>query len=335
MRTRTGLAAAVLSAVLAMLTPFSAAQTAAPHPGAAAAGGGLPTTADLHALADAGQYREALKGLFRVLELKGPAAAGYDRYELLMLRGECQLQIREQPSALDSYAAAQKEATANSKPEPAAKAGAMELLLQRSSGFTYTPRTGDSKEPISILDPARRPRALLCLYADEMATVSAKFKLALAAKSLPPIMEFAKTAATIRGLELATNGNNEKTTAMFADLGKHAAELMNAAVEVMATQVETISALANKLVSEDYNYVDPSGKVYLMSRICRQGLGGSDVQNLKGDFDTCSKFRPAAGELSAALGSEAATFDAAVKKATETASKARDLLNTDFTIPVR
>ena len=46
----------------------------------------MPSTQDIKSLVEAGKYKEALKPLFRVLALKGPAAQGYDRIELLMLR---------------------------------------------------------------------------------------------------------------------------------------------------------------------------------------------------------------------------------------------------------
>src|SRR6476660_7963076 len=52
---------------------------------------GLPTIQDITDLIDAKKYQQALAPIARLLELKGPAAAPYDRHRLFMLRAECQL----------------------------------------------------------------------------------------------------------------------------------------------------------------------------------------------------------------------------------------------------
>ena len=325
---RTKLQVSFLLATLLFCLP-ARAQTSAPN--------ALPSMLELQALEADGKQRDALRLLIRVLELKGPAAAEYDRTELLILRANCLLEIREQRSALDAFAAARKQAIDDSKPDLAAKAAAMELLITRSSAFQYTPKTGDSKEPISILDPLKRPRAMLCLYADEMAAIQAKYKAVLAARNLPPIIEFCKLAVAIRGLELAIDGNNEKTTAMFADLSKHAAALMKSELDAYTNQTEMTLAQADRLITQDYQYTDPAtGKSFVQTHIQKRGLTPDDTALLRSIIDNCKRFAPAARDLTTALGNDATLYDASIKRSADVADRAKQVLDTDFTYsPIR
>ncbi len=298
---------------------------------------GVPTMGELNALVEKGEYREALKGLFRATELKGEAAMGYDRYELLMLRGECQLQLKEQPSARETFAAAKKEADAGEKVERSAKAGAMELLISRSTAFTYKANTGEEKdkEVVSILDRTKRGRAMQLLLADEMAGVKARYEAALKAKSLLRVMEFAKVASGVRSLELVAAGNNTKTTTMFADLAKHAAELMDAEGTAMLARAGAIKRRAEVLVTEQVDVVDPAGKRLPTTRIRRVGLTGADKLAIKQMAETSGKFAPAAKELGSALGTATGTFESAVKKAGEVLVECEVLMLTDYGVQVK
>ncbi len=68
----------------------------------------LPSPAEIHKLADAGQYAAALRQAQRIIMLTGPAAAAFDRYDILMLKSECELQIRQQGVALATLALAKR-----------------------------------------------------------------------------------------------------------------------------------------------------------------------------------------------------------------------------------
>src|SRR5207248_1905113 len=107
-------------------------------------------------LANAGQYQDALKALLRILELKGPAAAGYDRHEMLMLKAECQLQIKQSSAALDTLELARKEAAAAANEGHVMEASALAMLVRLSPGGNYTPQTGTIRKPIPIHDRTLR-----------------------------------------------------------------------------------------------------------------------------------------------------------------------------------
>src|SRR5262249_38076561 len=88
--------------VIAMLasTPIAHAQT---KPAVAGGGDSLPTMDELKGLMDQQQWQQLLQRSSRVVSLRGQAAQNYDRYDLLMMRGEAQLQMKNSPQAIASF----------------------------------------------------------------------------------------------------------------------------------------------------------------------------------------------------------------------------------------
>ena len=77
--------------------------------GSAPRGAPLPTTQQIQQMLDSKQYPEVLKESQRILTLKGAAAKDVDKFDVLMLRGEAQLQLKQQGPAVESYTKAIKE----------------------------------------------------------------------------------------------------------------------------------------------------------------------------------------------------------------------------------
>ncbi len=155
----------------------------------------LPLPGDLKQQVDAGEYRDALKGLSRVLDLKGAAAEPYNRFEMLTLRAECQLQLRQTAAALDSLTAAQKQAASQGNADGVGASLAFADLIQRSPALRYTPKASNgplAKKPIDILDRSQRPQAYEALFADELTSAQQKVRQAETARQMPPILEAAK-----------------------------------------------------------------------------------------------------------------------------------------------
>ncbi len=130
----------------------ASALSAAPNPP-------LPTPGDFGEMFKAGQYRTCLQQIGRVLQLAGDAAKPYDKYALLLLRGDCLLQLNDKPTALVAYAQAEKSPDTTQ----AAEARAMTLLLRRSNGLSFTPPGGGA---MNILDPANRKKGMMLLFED-------------------------------------------------------------------------------------------------------------------------------------------------------------------------
>ncbi|HEY4329332.1 MAG TPA: hypothetical protein VGN88_06325, partial [Phycisphaerae bacterium] len=78
-------------------TPSTSPATSTAPPATAPSIGPTPIASadDVRKMVDDGKYRDAVKSLVRILDLKGAAATGYDRSEMFLLRAECELQLRE------------------------------------------------------------------------------------------------------------------------------------------------------------------------------------------------------------------------------------------------
>src|SRR4051812_7735182 len=66
-----------------------------------------PTMAQVRESFAAGQYQPTLRSIADCLALKGQAAEGYDRYELLTLKGECLIQLKSAAYAANAFEDAQ------------------------------------------------------------------------------------------------------------------------------------------------------------------------------------------------------------------------------------
>ncbi len=165
--------------------------------------GDLPTPAEVQKLVDAGQYAAALKQLQRILGLSATLGAAYDRYDMLMLRGECQLQVRQQPAALDSFAAARKEAFLQHKPDQAADPIAMIFLIRSSKAYQYVPKAAGAERPILILDRTRRTAAFGAILTDEFPAAEKKVAASANMTTIAPLLEVAKSAGILRTVEFA------------------------------------------------------------------------------------------------------------------------------------
>ena len=116
----------------------------------------MPTADDLRKLVDAGQYRDALKGLLRVLDfrkVRRPHPMTAPRCSCSA--PECQLQLHEATAATDALNLSLKDATATGKVDDAQRAMALQALVARSPGQQFTPKARPgamAPKAINILD---------------------------------------------------------------------------------------------------------------------------------------------------------------------------------------
>jgi hypothetical protein len=289
------------------------------------------TAEEIRKLVDAGQYRDALKALARVVDLKGAAGADYDHEEMLLLKAECLLQIRENSSAMATYTSAQKEAQKDGKDAQEAIAGSMILLIQQSPGLKYIPKTGDVKTPISVLDRTQRTAAFNALFNDQFAIFTRIAKGASTATTLQPTLDAAKLAAGLRDVEKVATGSNQQTQQMMDDMADHAVKLINTKLDDFSARTTAIAASANTMVMSPAmgSY---GGRSMQTTNTHRQGLLGNDAQVLQNVIDTC-KSVPAGAELLAnALGSHKDDFHTAGAKAEQLRTKADHVLHDNYAV---
>jgi hypothetical protein len=312
-----------------------AAEAASPNANA----GALPNADEIHELFKDAKYKEALQKLNRVLALKGDAAKAYDRHDLLVLRGETQLKLKDTAGAAMSFEQAAKEA-----PDDRAKAtdAATQAVLKRSKGLTFTPaakkgaKAGAKPEPIDISDPEKRKPAFEALLAEQKEQVAPKLAAAKTAKTLQPIVDALQAAGGLRTLELAANGDDAEVKTMTQDLTGKAQKMMGDAVKDMTDAVDQIEKAANDLkevmtpVRAPGGIGRPSGNVYAERTYKKRGLTTPDMKELKQIISDCRKLVPAAKELSEKLGDSGEEFKAIGKDVVALGTKANEVLTTDY-----
>ncbi len=102
----------------------------------APAAAGPLTPEQIQKMMDAQGYRPALRAIAQIMPAGNTARPGIDKFVLLMMRGECLVQLKDKATALIAYNQA-ATAAANLQQNEAARA--MVLLLNNSTGLVYTP----------------------------------------------------------------------------------------------------------------------------------------------------------------------------------------------------
>jgi hypothetical protein len=298
----------------------------------------FPSTDDIQKLVDSQQYSSALHELQRVLALNGAAANPYDRYKLLMLRAESELQLRQQPPALDSLKGARAEAFKQSKPELAEDPIALIFLIQKSVAYQYTPRvalapgsTSHFNPSIPILDRTRRGEAYGALLIDEFPAAEKKVAAIAAAKTIAPVLEAAKSSGNLRALEYAETRDTQKTAALTTPVAEKAAHLLDQALIDSSTRVETIAESAQQIVVDNITVVDQTThKPFTYQRTRRRGLSDRDASYLQSVKATCEKVSATALEIAQSLDAEFDAMNVSIAKADAMKSRVHDLLTDNY-----
>ncbi len=201
------------------------------------------SSSDLDAIRSAmaaGEYQSAQKQIDQRLfpAPTDPAA----RYELLMLKGECRLQLKDRMGASTAFKSASK--AAGSAAELAA-ARANARIVERSTSGRYVPRAGKGGEPIDIMAMDSRKRAMNELRGEMWSQYKSKVEAAARAEQLPPIEDVFSKLADMYFLELFANGQATETGAVMQELGARAYKLMRVEVSKCGSRVDYLNQLAN------------------------------------------------------------------------------------------
>ena len=278
---------------------------------------------DIKKLYDDQKYGDVLREIARALALRDDAmrARGYDRFELLRLRAEANLRLKQNPAASDAFAAAARQIE-SSDADRAAKLRAVAMLVKRAKGTTYVPRTGPGKakpDPIDLLDEDSRKRAIDALYEDEAADVMARVNSLRKSNTLPAIAEASKRLKDLADLERASRGSDEETRGRLLKLGEDARQLVTVSLRKMDTRVDQIQREANEL------YQVAQGNIYR-----KRGIASNQRGELQGIMDTAQRIDGALTEMSDALATEADFFKSAHDDATKVSDHARNVMNEDY-----
>lgn len=301
-----------LASVLFLTTlPVSAAPDAAPGKPAAKAPEKapaqpepLPTVEEVRKLVEDGNVPDAMRHLNRLLALRGKAAEAYDKYELLTLKGDAHLRLRANEAAAVAFKQAAGE-TDDKVKEAAARA--TEQLIRRSRNLAYTPRKaakGQPAEPIDLVDPESRHRALAALFVDEMAPVLPKVEAAKDAKTVAPMIAAMAAAREMEYLELAANSSADQINGMVEGLKEQGKTMLEKVVEKATKRVDRITERANE--TENVKQIIPNSRGGYRTVLIpkRRGVDRDDITELKGIIDACDEVMAQARALAAATGGE-------------------------------
>jgi hypothetical protein len=295
----------------------------------------VATTDEIEQLIKAGDYAQALQRVSAGLALKGDAARRVNRYDLFMAKAECHLMTRATTMALEAYANAIKEA-ADDRQKSLATAG--EMLLKRSRGFVYTPKTGQArgKPPVTIeiLGAENRKKAYAALLADELAANEPKLKAARTAKSLPPVVEAVKVLMTLQGVETLAGGETAKTGELLAGLKDQTAKMIAENLRETAKRVAAMDKEANQVIEfyEEVPEARPGGFVRYRKekRYKKKGLTDAMLAELKEVNQTCERLPVAIDELAPALRTEKKTFEPSLVEAERLAKEVTRILDGEY-----
>jgi hypothetical protein len=234
-----------------------------------------PTQDQIQKMIDAKAYRPALQAIAQIM----PAALAGDKYALLMMRGECLLQLKDGPTAIIVF---DQAATAAGSLQQNEAARATAILIRKSPGLVYTSHTGDNRAPLDLTNIDARKRAMVALVTDELPAVAAQAGQALTARSLPPILAVAPTLRDLHALEQAGTGDDKVTIALVQPLADRIYALIDAELNRVNQQVQAIQRAAGRTVdygSGSFQMVD--GVVQQIPSQWSSGLSGENRQALR------------------------------------------------------
>ena len=307
--------------------------TLAPAAKAGAPAAAEPTASaeEIRKLLEDNNPREALQKLSKVLALKGDAAKAYDKHELLRLKAESHLKLKDTSAAASAFAAAGKAAADEAA---GAEDKAAEMVVKRSKNLTFTPKVGkkgEKPQPIDISDPEKRKAAYAAMLEEEKVEAEPRIKAARTAKSLPPIAEALKVIGDVRMLELAATGDSKDASAQADELTGRAHKLMNDAVQKMADTVKAIETSANDVKEVAVPTRGPNGTgAVLMRSYKRRGLSTRDTQDLKQIIGDLKKLVPMARGLSESLGDAGKQFAQVADDGAAVGNKADEVLRKNY-----
>jgi len=237
----------------------------------------LPTMPEIQKLFDDKLYAEALRAVSRITSLR-QIPSDYDKYALLTLKAECHVRLRQHPLAVDGF---EKAADATDDERARCVSLATALLLKKSTGFAYKPKSvadGKPVEPIDVIEPEPRKQALAALFEDEWKAKQAALKRARQSGSLPQLSSAVEIVSELRTLELAATGKDERCKDAVAEIVDAAADAIAAALPKMDAAVREIDRRAMEvIINEKEGWSGP------------RGLTSNDMQELRTIMGSCEK----------------------------------------------
>jgi hypothetical protein len=293
----------------------------------------LPTANQAHQEFTDGKYREAIKSISKIAASREWQAKQFDKHDLLLLKGEAHLKLKESAAAAAAFEAASKETT--DKPA-AAVAHMTSILIKKCIGTHFIPKaTADKRIPgksptdrltIDIVEPEMRKEALLALWQDERNAAEVKIKPATEGESVQPAIDAAPMVLRLHDYDFAAHGNDNDTNAAAGLIAAHARDLLGAMLEKMGIRVDEISTKAAKV--EKFRAAVGRGQSQDIWR--KHGLDGNEPNELKDILAKAEKIPIAVKLLNDGLMPGSGFFDKMLADSKRVMEKAEKALNDNY-----
>jgi tetratricopeptide (TPR) repeat protein len=188
----------------------------------------------------AGDYKEALKVIAKQLETT-PRNAQDERYELLMLRGECQIQSAQWAAARATFDLA---ATLATDVKRIAEARGTAVLIRSTSEGKYRAQ-GTNTAVIDIVKPDSRREAFEACRIDKANAIMGKYDKAMQGTTLKPMTDLLPALLDLGYLEYSGAGKATETREQIKAMGERARELMNEEIKRIRYKAGALSAVAH------------------------------------------------------------------------------------------
>jgi hypothetical protein len=283
--------------------------------------GRLATPAELRQMRDAGQYRICLQQIGRVRRSRN-VDKEYDRYDLLLLKGDCLLHLDDPATAQLAYAAAARSPVA----QQAREGRATVLLLQRRTKMTYQSRGGGA-EGISLAGKESRARALRALLQDELRASDAEIRRAAAADNLVPIRDVLPKLADFYAVERTAIGGDAQLRPILETIGQRARALIDRELDLREPTIAAVERRANQRVDVP---AAPGG--WWWGGSVRRGLHTDDRRELRDLIDYLRRVEETARlgqQLATSFDSDATVWDPLITRALSAVRHAQDVLDAE------
>ena len=319
---------AMRHALVACVCALGVTLSARAAPPAARALEPAPTTDAIYASFEDADYPKVLRQIAAALATKGDAAEAYDRHELLVLRGETQLRMKNFAAAAAAFDEAAKETKLEEK---AAVARATAELLRRSKKGAYTPPAKQGmpeSKPLDVTDPAARRQAFAAMFDESRPRVEAAARSAWQSEKVPAMLDAFALLRDLRALEIAATGESPESAATARDLGGRFRTLFERAVLRMG---KTVTALETSASAETQEVASVGGRMVRVGS-GPNGLEFEQAELLRQIAIDCDRVRTLAGELRSLYegGDEVAALKKLSDDAAAVADGARQLLGVNW-----
>jgi hypothetical protein len=213
------------------------------------------TFATVQADFDKADYRNCLGKISKLLTTGAYKSDSPERYDLLMLRGECLLRLKQKQGAQAAFESAAKMMRKQEDVQRASSATALVALVKASTpALAYQSKKAGGGDAVDIVEPGSRQKAMGLLMQDLREKVRPDFKKAMNDDSLVPTHNLLRPAWELYSVEMAATGDTALTSERLQELGAHAQKLIGGELKRLNSRLDQLEDLAAEPTWGDFGY---------------------------------------------------------------------------------